>query len=199
MIILKYINFIIICINIMGKLILILGCMFSSKTSKLLEYYYKYNLKYKCLLISYIKDIRYGQNCISTHNKYSAKSLPLKSLDIFDTHYYKNANVILIDEGQFFQDIVEFAKKSVNEDDKILIISGLNGDYQKKKIGYINDLITEADDIEFQRAICHFCKTPEDALFSLRIDKNNKEQILIGEKDIYVPVCRYHYNREINF
>lgn len=178
-----------------GKLILILGCMFSSKSSKLLEYYYKYKLKYKCLLISHLKDERYGKNCVSTHNKFSAKSKAMLDLNILEEDYYKDANVILIDEGQFFNDIVDFTKTAINRDNKIVIISGLNGDYQKKPIGYINMLITEADVIEFQTAVCHYCKTPEEAIFSLR-KTNNKEQIVIGQKETYVPVCRYHYNQK---
>lgn len=182
----------------MGKLILILGCMFSSKSTKLLEFYYKYKLKYHCLLISYEKDIRYGTNSVTTHNKFSAKSKPLLNLSsCFNDEEYKKSNVILIDEGQFFDDLVSFAKQAVNRDNKIVIISGLNGDYKKNPIGHMNKLITEADDIEFQKAICHYCKTPEDGIFSLRINCKNQEQILIGEKDKYVPVCRYHYNQRM--
>lgn len=179
----------------MGKLILIIGCMFSSKTSKLLEFYYKYKLKYRCLLLSYAKDERYGENCIITHNNFSVKSKPLVNLsDAFELEDYHNCSVILIDEGQFFDDLVSFAKKVVNNDNKILIISGLNGDYKKNPIGHINELITEADDIHYQKAICHHCKTPEDAIFTLRKNCRNKEQIVIGEKELYIPVCRYHYN-----
>ena len=184
----------------MGKLILILGCMFSSKSTKLLEFYYKYKLKYQCMLISHKKDERYGIDCVATHNKFSEKSISLLELtDTFDMDDYNKSNVILIDEGQFFTDLVTFAKKAVNEDNKIVIISGLNGDYLKKSIGKINDLISEADDIQFQKAICHYCKTPEEAIFSLRINSINQEQILIGQKDFYVPVCRYHYNQKNNF
>lgn len=182
----------------MGKLILILGCMFSSKSTKLLEYYHKYKLKYKCLLISHAKDERYGKDQVITHNKFSAKSKPLSNLfDSFNFKEYEECNVILVDEAQFFPDLIQFAKKSVNEDNKILIISGLNGDYLKKPIGDINLLITEADDIHFQKAICHYCKTAEDAIFSLRKNCKNKKQIVIGEKELYVPVCRYHYNQKM--
>ena len=151
------------------------------------------------MLISYDKDTRYQEspNSVITHNKlYNVKSTPLSELTpMFETEEYKKSQVILIDEGQFFDDLVEFAKKSVNLDNKIVIISGLNGDYKKMAIGHINELMTEADDICFQRAICHYCKSPEDAIFSLRINSLNKNQILIGEKDLYVPVCRYHYNQ----
>ena len=181
----------------MGKLILILGCMFSGKTSKLLEYYYKYRLKYKCLLLSHEKDCRYGKNTIATHNKFSEKSKSVSNLvDALEFEEYKKCNVILIDEGQFFEDLSEFVKKAVNEDNKIIIVSGLNSDYMKEPIGQVNDLIMEADDIHFQKAICHYCPQPQDAIFSLRINTTSKEQILVGEKNNYVPVCRYHYNQK---
>lgn len=181
------------------KLILILGCMFSGKSSKLLEYYNKYSLKYKCLLISYKKDTRYGNSVVATHDKLSVKSHPVLELtDMFETEDYTTSNVILIDEGQFFNDLVSFVKRAIDFDNKIVIVSGLNGDYDKKPIGQINELIVEADDIYFQKAICHYCKSPVDAIFSLRINTTNQEQILIGEKDTYVPVCRYHYKRNKN-
>lgn len=181
----------------MGKLILIIGPMFSCKTSKLLEYYYKYRLKYNCLLLSHEKDDRYGKNTITTHNKFSEKSKSVTYLqDVFEFDEYGNSNVILIDEGQFFDDLESFIKKAVNKDNKIVIVSGLNSDYAKNPIGQVNDLIREADDIHFQKAICHYCPSPEDAIFSLRINTTNKDQILIGEKNNYVPVCRYHYNQK---
>jgi len=181
----------------MGKLVLILGPMFSGKTSKLLEYYYKYKLKYKCLLISHEKDIRYGKNVIATHNKFSEKSQSVVNLfDALELEEYSNCNVILIDEGQFFDDLEKFTKQAINKDNKIVIVSGLNSDYMKKPIGQINQLIMEADDIHFQKAICHYCPSPVDAIFSLRINSTCKDQILIGEKNSYVPVCRYHYNQK---
>lgn len=100
----------------------------------------------------------------------------------------------LIDEGQFFGDLFEFVDKSVNINNKIMIVSGLNGDFQKREIGEVIKLVPEADDIIFQKAICHYCKSPEDAIFSLRTD-NSKSKILVGDNNKYVPVCRYHYNR----
>lgn len=168
-------------------------------TSKLLEYYYKYKLKYKCLLLSHNNDCRYGKNTISTHDKFSEKSQSVTDLsEAFEFENYTNSNVIIIDEGQFFDDLELFVKKAVNKDNKIVIVSGLNSDYMKKPIGDVNKLIMEADDIHFQKAICHYCPSPENAIFSLRINTTNKDQILIGEKNNYVPVCRYHYNQKID-
>jgi len=183
----------------MGKLILILGPMYSGKSSKLFEYYYKYRLKYNCLLLSHEKDVRYGKNVIATHNKFTEKSKSVVNLfDALELEEYNNCNVILIDEAQFFGDLYEFVKQAINQHNKILIVSGLNSDYKKNSIGQVNQLIMEADDIHFKKAICHYCPSPVDAIFSLRINTISKKQILIGEKDSYVPVCRYHYNQKID-
>ena len=181
-------------ISMTGELILILGCMWSGKTTKLLQYYNKYKLKYSCLLINHSNDNRYKTNYITTHDSFSKKAISIKNIDDLDKNLYKNAKVILIDESQFFdKNIIKFVKNAINLDNKIIIMAGLNSDFQKKKIGYINDLLVEADKIEYQNAICHFCKTPKDAIFSLRINKNNKKQILVGSNKNYVAVCRYHY------
>ena len=179
----------------MGRLILIIGCMFSGKSTKLLEFYYKYRLKYKCLLVNHSIDNRYSDNKVSTHNLRSENAVMTDNLmSIFDSENYQNVNVILVDESQFYDDVKQFVDKAVNQDNKIVIMSGLNGDFEKKPIGKIHELISEADEIHFQKAICHYCKVPEEAIFSHRT-KNSKEQVLIGNNDSYVPVCRYHYNK----
>ena len=179
----------------MGRLILIIGCMFSGKSTKLLEFYYKYRLKYQCILVNHPIDDRYDKNKVSTHNLTSENAVITDNLlSILDSENYQSANVILIDESQFYNDVKEFIDRAVNHDNKIVIVSGLNGDFEKKPIGQIHELISEADEIHFQKAICHYCKVPEDAIFSHRT-KKSKEQVLIGTNDSYVPVCRYHYNK----
>lgn len=192
-----------------GYLILILGCMFSSKSTKLLEFYYRYRLKYNCLLINHSFDIRYIssindklEGIISTHNNIKEKAIHLNSLkQIFTSKkYYQQYNsteVILIDEAQFFSDLYKFVIRAINMDNKIVVISGLNGDFKRNNIGDIHKLIPQADDIILNKAICYYCDIPKPAIFSLRITKETK-QIVIGNKDKYLPVCRYHYNNFIN-
>ena len=86
-----------------GSIDMIIGPMFSGKTTELLRRVRR-NLaaSKKCILIKYKGDIRYGQDsALSTHDKVNmtAKSAELLTeIENAAWHY----DVIAIDEGQFF-------------------------------------------------------------------------------------------------
>jgi thymidine kinase len=107
-----------------------------------------------------------------------------------------DCDVILINEGQFFHDIVEFTKQMVEEAHKKVYICGLDGDFKREKIGKLLDLIPICDKVTKLRALCGKCKDGTPAPFSFR-NSNSTEQVLIGADDIYVPLCRMCYQIEI--
>lgn len=45
--------------------------------------------------------------------------------------------VIVIDEAQFFPDLQEFCCKAADEDDKSVIVAGLNGDFRRQRFGQV--------------------------------------------------------------
>jgi len=108
-------------------------------------------------------------------------------------HYEQilNSDVILINEGQFFDDIVEFTKKMLLLNKKIYI-AGLDGDFKRNKFGYILDLIPLCDEVVKLSAICNKCKKMNGGIFSMRLT-NEQQQLLIGS-DNYVSVCRRCYD-----
>ena len=54
----------------MGYISLIIGCMFSQKTTELLRRVRRYkSIGYKVLVVNYIGDNRYGKDCVSSHDK----------------------------------------------------------------------------------------------------------------------------------
>ena len=184
--------------NNSGYLELILGCMFSGKTSALIEIY-KQNLlcKKKCLVVNYIGDKRYSDNKMSTHDKneipciFTEKLFDLENSD--NPEFNPDANdVILINEGQFFPDILGFVNKYLNEKNKKIYICGLDGDYKQEKFGNLLDLIPMADSYRKIKALCINCKNGTRASFTHRLSKETK-QTLIGS-DEYIPVCRECYN-----
>lgn len=75
--------------------------------------------------IKYSADNRYSQECISTHDKQLRTAVACKKLKEVK-EYWREFDVIGIDEGQFFEDIVEFSETAANEG-KIVIMSALNG------------------------------------------------------------------------
>ena len=92
--------------------------------------------------------------------------------------------VIGIDEGQFFDDIVEFSEKAANLG-KIVIMSALNGTFEKKGWNNILELIPLCEKIKKLSAICKICAS--NANFTFRETVGN-ELIAIGGADMYMPL-----------
>ena len=186
-------------INDTGYLEIILGPMWSGKTTELVKLYNKFKYcNIDILTINYLHDTRYSDNSISTHDKINIPCHMLQKLqDISDikndevTDIFKDSKVILINEGQFFKDINEWVNISVNKYNKHVYICGLDGDYKRKSFDNFLELIPYSDKVKKYSAICSECKE-RPAIFTHRIN-NNIEQELIGN-DIYKPMCRKCYN-----
>ena len=99
-----------------------------------------------------------------------------------------DSEVILINEGQFFDDLVPFVLDLVNNKGKKVFVCGLDGDYKKRRFGNIIDLIPEADTYRKLQAVCIRCKDGTPAPFTHRLS-SSKNQTLIGSSE-YIPLCR---------
>lgn len=171
----------------MAKLNLIIGPMFSGKTSELLRITKRLeSIKLKVLLLNYYEDQRYSNEYMSTHDQ---NMVSCKFISHFDNLEYENYDVICINEAQFFTKLIPFCKK-VLSNNKTLYVSGLDGDYKQEKFGEILDLIPLCDNITKLHAFCNICKDGTKAHFTKRL-VSNKSQKLIGV-DEYIPVCRKH-------
>ena len=105
---------------------------------------------------------------------------------------FTEANVILINEGQFFKDIVPWVKKAVDTYKKTIYICGLDGDFKRVQFNnWLGELIPFCDKITKLTSICGDCKS-KPAIFSHRIS-DEQEQEVIGN-DNYIPLCRNCYN-----
>ena len=190
--------------NKCGYLEIIAGSMYSGKTSKLLEIYKQCVFcNIPVAVINYAADKRYDEQLLSTHDKRMIPCIQLfdlKSLFNEESSYYKeinDADVILINEGQFFNDLYEVVKILISKKfKKHVYICGLDGDFERKKFGQILDLIPLCDKVEKLTSLCSICKDGTPGIFSMRITKE-KEQTLIGS-DMYIPVCRYCYENDMD-
>ena len=120
-----------------------------------------------------------------------------KILTIYEMEQYKESEYIIIDEAQFFKDLVDFVNYSTDILNKLLIVVGLNGDSDRKNLGEIKDIYPLADKITLLTALCLSCKDGTEAIFSKKIT-NKKEQIDVGNEDTYIPVCRKCYNNNLS-
>lgn len=191
-----------------GYLEIILGSMYAGKTSKILEVYKQ------CLfcnipvsIINHSSDIRYHETMISTHDKIMAPCIQISRLnDIWnysdiENHYnvysdnhikLRSSQVILINEGQFFEDLYDVVVDML-ENGKKVYICGLDGDFKKGKFGQILDLIPHCDSVTKLTSLCSICKNGTPGIFSMRVT-SEKQQMLIGS-DNYIPVCRKCYSK----
>ena len=188
---------------------LFIGPMFSGKTSKLLEIY-KQNIfcGIPIVVINHSADTRYHESQLSTHDKIMIPCIQTPDLltlwnyhnldepldaSIADSHIrFRTAEVILINEGQFFADLYPCVLDLIHHNKKIYIC-GLDGDFERKRFGTILDLIPLCDKVTKMTSLCGYCKDGTPAIFSKRISCE-KEQFLIGS-DNYIPVCRGCYNK----
>lgn len=192
-----------------GYLEIILGPMFSGKTSKLLQIYKQCQYcNLNVVVINHSSDTRYHDTMLSTHDKQMIPCLQTNKLytlwrnqneqldpepnNMNTLNKLKEADVILINEGQFFEDVYECVKEMV-ENNKRVFISGLDGDYKREKFGRLLDLIPFSDHVYKITSLCGICKNGRSAVFSMRVT-DEKQQTVIGT-DNYIPVCRSCYNK----
>lgn len=176
-----------------GYLEMVIGPMFSGKTTWLIEKYKAYTyIGKKVLVLNYCEDKRYSTTMLSSHDRIEIPCL-FSGL-IRDTDVWKSveeSDVVLINEGQFFSDLVVSVREMVDSMKKHVFISGLDGDFRRERFGDILDLIPICDKVEKYSALCAVCKNGTPAIFSKRITEES-DQVVIGS-DNYKPLCRKCY------
>ena len=96
-------------------------------------------------------------------------------------------DVVAIDEGQFFSDIVEYSQKWADKG-KIVIVAALDATFERKPFGSICELIALAENVKKLTAVCLNCSG--EAPFTHKHFNNTGEINDIGGLDKYIPVCR---------
>jgi len=187
---------------------LIIGPMYSGKTSKLLEIYKQCKFcDISVCVINHSLDKRYHNSMLSSHDKVMVPCLNIEDLHNLwfnnceidlttfgdDTNHkiIRKSEVILINEGQFF-DNLHHVVNDMLRNNKVVYVCGLDGDFERKKFGEILDLIPLCDKVTKLTSLCSLCKNGTQGIFSMRIS-SEKQQTVIGSEN-YLPVCRICYD-----
>ena len=175
-----------------GYLELIIGPMFSGKTTRLIDIYNdKYNNNTNIKVINFTADTRYHDSMLSTHDKVMIPCVFSNTInEVCQEDMISKYDTILINEGQFFPDLYESVVELVEKYKKNVYICGLDGDFKRNKFGKLLDLIPLCDKIIKLSAICVNCSQP--AIFSKRLSTED-QQVVIGTNN-YAPMCRTCYN-----
>lgn len=178
---------------------LIIGPMFSGKTSELVRQLATYSkANFKVLYINSNIDCR-SKGMFSTHNSTLSVSQEFRMVKTETLEDVKqlvaDTDVIGIDEAQFFPDLVEFYKFVVEKNKKRLVVCGLNGTSNRVAFGKIAELIPVCDNIVFLHSFCTLCANEKkivEAPFSKRTS-DAQTTVCIGGIESYIPVCRFHF------
>jgi thymidine kinase len=170
--------------------------MFAGKSSAILSRVRRARtLDWDVFLVTCAIDTRYDMSgaAIMTHDKDGCSAIGVKSLEgVREMKDYKEAKLVIVEEGQFFPDLFDFVSKAVEEDGKDLVVVGLDGDSERKPFGDILKLIPHAEEVERLTAFCSLCKDGTPAVYS-KCFIQKEGQVAVGAGDIYKPVCRKHY------
>ena len=195
----------------MSYLELIIGPMYSGKTSRLVEVYKQCKFcNISVAVINHVIDNRYDEELLSTHDMVKIPCIKTKVLKdvwlteeldleddiieniprIQDKIEISKSDVILINEGQFFEDLYDVVIDMLKCGKKVYVC-GLDGDFERKKFGQILDLIPLCDKVDKLTSLCTLCKNGTRGIFSMRLTRET-EQTVVGS-DNYIPVCRKCY------
>jgi thymidine kinase len=173
---------------------LIFGPMFAGKTTEMLRRIRRAEYADKRVaLIKYSKDCRYGSNNnITTHDLLSKEAHSVSTLLPLASDL-ENVDVIGLDEGQFYPDVVDFAHLMKSKG-KTLIIASLDGDFLRRPFGFVLDFIPKADSVEKLSAICK--RSGKLAPFTMRTVSLEEIEVIGGEEMCQAASRNIHQNRD---
>jgi len=174
-----------------GWIEVITGCMFSGKTEELIRRLRRAQIaKQKVKIFKPRIDARYSENSIVSHNERSLPSILIENINEVLEHS-DDAQVIGIDEAQFFNEEIVRICNVLASEGKRVIVSGLDQDYTGKPFEPVPQLLAIAEYITKQHAICVVCGNPAD---KTQRKTTESERVIVGAADIYEARCRKcHY------
>jgi thymidine kinase len=173
-----------------GVIEVITGSMFSGKTEELIRRLKRAGFaRQKVEIFKPAIDVRYSEADVVSHDEHSIRSTPVENSSNI-LLLSADVDVVGIDEAQFFdKHLVEVVVQLANQGIRV-IVAGLDMDFKGNPFGPIPGLMAVADFVTKVHAVCVRCGS--NAQFSHRMSE--KEQVvLLGEKDIYEPLCRRCY------
>jgi thymidine kinase len=176
-----------------GWIEVIAGPMFSGKTEELIRRLKRAKIaQMQVAIFKPLIDNRYSADEVVSHDSNSIKSIRVgRAIEIVE--YYDDADVIGIDEVQFFNEAVVDIVQFLALKGKRVIVAGLDMDSNGKPFGPMPALLTVSEYVTKLHSICIECGSL--ATHSYRISAE-KSQVHIGEKDSYQPLCRHCYHKK---
>jgi len=173
----------------------ITGSMFSGKTEELIRRLRR--AQFAGLKVEIFKpslDNRYSETRVVSHDDKSIISTPVDNASAI-LLFAGDVNVVGIDEAQFFDNSIIDVCNTLADNGIRVVVAGLDMDFMGKPFGPIPALLAVAEFVTKVHAICMRCGNL--AQYSFR--KSGESQVvLLGEKNLYEPLCRDCYIAALN-
>jgi thymidine kinase len=178
-----------------------IGPMYSSKTRSVMEEVIKATIALQtAVLIRHARDTRYAKKSLAvSHDGSSMTCIVAHNLHEDPPGLPADVKVVAIDEGQFFEGLVEFCVRMVSVCSIVcaltrtqirrgvtVYVAALNSNFRLEMWENIVRLIPIASTVQLYRGVCILCQG--DATCSRRIT-NDTEETLVGADESYVATC----------
>jgi thymidine kinase len=181
---------------------LLIGPMFAGKSSAIQSIIRRHQaLGWNVFVVTNSIDTRYTtEPAIVNHDKVMMPARATNNLmTLVDDPEYVLSRLVVIEEAQFFPDLVPFVLQTVDKCGKHVVVVGLDGDAERRPFGHVLDLVPHSDRVTKLTAMCKMCKDGTPAIFTFASREDavvaaNEGQPCVGADEKYVPLCRKHFN-----
>ncbi|MDR7435616.1 MAG: thymidine kinase [Armatimonadota bacterium] len=178
----------------MGRIEVICGSMFSGKSEELIRRVRRAQIaRQRVCVFKHALDDRYGAREVVSHNGARIEAIGVRSsaeiLERVDPH----AEVVAIDEAQFFDDGLADVCNALADRGLRVIVAGLDQDFRGEPFGPMPRLLAIAEAVDKLQAICMVCGQPASRTQRLVNGKPasyHDPVILIGAQEVYEARCR---------
>jgi thymidine kinase len=177
-----------------GSIEVITGSMFSGKTEELIRRLRRAQFAgQKVEIFKPSLDKRYSETRVVSHDDKSIISTPVDNASAI-LLLAGDVDVVGIDEAQFFDESIIEVCNELADNGVRIVIAGLDMDFMGKPFGPIPALLAVAEYVTKVHAICMRCGNL--AQYSFRKSEDS-QVVLLGEKNLYEPLCRNCYNEAL--
>ncbi|HII15559.1 MAG TPA: thymidine kinase [Nanoarchaeota archaeon] len=192
-----------------GRIEMIIGPMFSGKSSELIRRVNRYMIAgYKVQAYKPRIDNRYGTDVIASHDNEKLKAVAVSHVGQIYSRLEKDTAVVAIDEVQFLDDGILFMADWLAASGRIFIASGLNLDFRGEPFPFMGssrtmaELIVRADRVDMLSAICTYAEnglncgceaTRTQRIVNGEPASYDSPLIMVGASEAYEARCRNHH------
>ena len=175
----------------MTSFTLIYGCMFSGKTTKLIELYQNCGYEQdEIIVVKPFIDDRFVKDKINSHSGLDMPGMRIKHPEQIESYITEASKIVFLDEVQFFGNRVGTIIQNLLMQNLNVVASGLDLDYLHRDFGPMGMLKKMADKEIKLFARCQVCNEKADYTFRTI---NNDSQILVGHENLYEARCKTHW------